>query len=279
MNNQIKSIIYILLAILIIGCDRREEKKLSSSVQPNKDQIASNKNEVKIEKNANSIKNATNNLRRIQISNIKTSFIGTTEQPTIDGGMINDTNDIISSDIPHKIDTLYEEIPMADEGLSTVHLVDDWKKSNIIKQMLKDTSKKEKLSYVISESSKKGLPSSVAIVPIVESNYEDRAISPKGAGGSWQIMPELAKDYNLKENERFDFRKSTEVALNHLKQLHNQFGNWDLTFAAYNAGSSRVENALRDNPNAQSIDELRLPRETKEYVLKIKSINQSLSEL
>lgn len=279
MNNQLKGAIYILLTMLILGCDRKEERHLSISINSDKSQIVKNQTENDAVGKKNLLKNPMSGLKRIELNHEKTSYIGTVEQPTIDGGVINDINEFVSAVEPPKIDNDVVEIPLVNDHLTTEKLGDHWKKARKVKSMLKNTAKEEKLAYVISESNKKGLPSSVAIIPIVESDYNDHAISPKGAGGPWQLMPELAKDYHMKDNERFDFKKSTEVALNHLKQLHDQFGNWDLTFAAYNAGSGRVENALRDNPNAQSINELHLPKETKEYVSRINSLNQVLSDL
>jgi len=61
--------------------------------------------------------------------------------------------------------------------------------------------------------------------------------------------------------------------------LHQQFGSWALAFAAYNAGSKRVELALRKNPKARSIKDLDLPKETKQYVSRIMSINKKLDKV
>ena len=72
----------------------------------------------------------------------------------------------------------------------------------------------------------------MALVPIVESNYNRNAVSPKGAGGAWQLMPKTAGDYGLSSNQRFDFTSSTGVAIQLLNDLYQQFGNWALVFAA-----------------------------------------------
>jgi len=43
--------------------------------------------------------------------------------------------------------------------------------------------------------------------------------------------------------------------------------NWELAIAAYNAGDGKVSKALRRNSHAKTIHDLKLPRETRNYVL------------
>jgi membrane-bound lytic murein transglycosylase D len=92
-------------------------------------------------------------------------------------------------------------------------------------------------------------------------------------------MPGTANDYGLNSKDRFDFNSSTDVAIQLLNDLHQEFGNWALAFAAYNCGSQCVINALKKNPKATDIDELSLPTETKNYVHKIVQLNQLIAGL
>lgn len=156
---------------------------------------------------------------------------------------------------------------------------DSWATDSKIARVLKQAASDGKLNYVLNQAQQKKLPASVAIVPIVESNYNKNAVSPKGAGGAWQIMPKTANDYGLSSADRFDFNNSTKVAIEILNDLYQTFGNWALVFAAYNCGSTCVSNALKKNPQAQSIDELSLPTETKEYVHKIVQFSQLIAGL
>lgn len=155
---------------------------------------------------------------------------------------------------------------------------DQWVKINTIKGLRNAGSEDGKLNYVLTMSKKMHLPPSLAVVPIVESNYKNKLLSSKGAAGAWQLMPETARDYGIKLKERFQLAQSTKAALHLLKDLHDKFDNWELAFAAYNAGGSRVERAIKKNPDALSIEELDLPRETKEYVHRIKKINALITE-
>jgi membrane-bound lytic murein transglycosylase D len=92
-------------------------------------------------------------------------------------------------------------------------------------------------------------------------------------------MPSVAVDYGIKQEDRFDFIIATDTALQLLQHLYIQFGHWDLAFAAYHAGSGQVQKALQQNPMATSIEELRLPQTTKNYVKKLMLLNQTMMDM
>lgn len=156
---------------------------------------------------------------------------------------------------------------------------DTWATDERVEKALKTAANDGKLNYVLGQAQQKNLPATVAVVPIVESKYNPNAVSPKGAGGAWQIMPKTAAGYGVESKQRFDFQNSTDLALTILSDLHEQFGNWELAFAAYNCGSQCVINALKKNPNAKSVAELSVPTETKNYVNQIMQINTVLTRL
>jgi Transglycosylase SLT domain len=71
----------------------------------------------------------------------------------------------------------------------------------------------------------------------VESNYQARARSRKGAMGLMQLMPSTARVYNVRNP--FDPRANIEAGIKHLKSLIDRYGT-ELALAAYNAGEGAV---------------------------------------
>lgn len=225
-----------------------------------------------------------------------TDLIGTSDQPTIDGGIINaadglavnhffDTSASIKqashiSPVIHQTSQTTQIInETEDVKINSIKEEEKWATSKKVKQLLQAAAQEGKLDYVLRRIDEKGLPASLATVPMIESNYQTVSTSNKGAAGLWQLMPSIAKDYGISSLDRYHFQLSTTIALDLLDRLHQQFGSWALAFAAYNAGSKRVEIALRKNPKAKSIKELDLPKETKQYVSRIMSINKKLDKV
>jgi soluble lytic murein transglycosylase-like protein len=115
------------------------------------------------------------------------------------------------------------------------------------------------------------VPVELLAVGWVESRFNPQAVSPKGARGAWQFMPETARRYGLEvgdsRDDRTDLALSTRAAARHLADLYRQFGDWPLALAAYNAGADRVDAAMT-RANSREFERLRfwLPAETQLYV-------------
>ena len=116
-----------------------------------------------------------------------------------------------------------------------------------------------------------GVPEELLWLGWVESRFDVRAVSSKGARGLWQLMPETARQYGLevsgRRDERSELLLSTRAAARYLADLHRSYGDWLLVLAAYNAGPRRLEDALA---RAGSPDFWRLqrwlPEEAQRYV-------------
>ena len=132
-------------------------------------------------------------------------------------------------------------------------------------------------AFVLAKLNELNLPPELALVPLIESSYELEAISIKGAGGLWQLMPATAAKLGIKSADRFKLLPSTQAGLVHLRALYKTFGSWELALAAYHAGSRRVQLALAENPFAKA-EELSLPKETKHYVAQFMALKNLLKE-
>ncbi len=118
-----------------------------------------------------------------------------------------------------------------------------------------------------------GMPVGLLSVALVESGFHPFATSPKGAKGIWQFMPATARRYGLTVESNIDYRtdptRSTKAAAQYLKALYQQFGDWKLALAAYNAGENRIQRII-NKTQIYSFDQLAaggyLPKETVNYV-------------
>lgn len=105
------------------------------------------------------------------------------------------------------------------------------------------------LDYVWRRTQALQMPSEVAFLPLVESDYRQVYGSYGSPGGWWQLMPATARDYRLDvtrvNDERVDPIKSTNAALKLMQENAKRFNNdWLLAIFAYNVGGQRIERAL-----------------------------------
>lgn len=140
------------------------------------------------------------------------------------------------------------------------------------------------LYHVVEEVEKRGMPTEIALLPMVESAFNPQANSRSRASGIWQFIPSTGKDFGLKQNwwvdNRRDVTAATDAALNYLQKLHVMFGTWDLALAAYNAGEGTVQRAIERNRKRglpTDYDSLPLPPETKNYVPKLQAVKNIMT--
>ncbi len=141
------------------------------------------------------------------------------------------------------------------------------------------------LFHIVEEVQKRGMPTEIALLPMIESAFNPQAYSRSKASGIWQFVPATGKHFGLQQNwwvdNRRDVTAATNAALDYLQKLHGMFGSWDLALAAYNAGEGTVQRAIDKNRRlglATNYQSLNLPPETRNYVPKLQAIKNIVTE-
>jgi soluble lytic murein transglycosylase-like protein len=108
-------------------------------------------------------------------------------------------------------------------------------------------------------AAKNRVPSALVKAVIeAESNFNPRAVSPKGAKGLMQLMPSVIKDLGVQDP--FDPNENIDAGVSMLKDLLREYnGDYTKALSAYNAGRRAVneKGGMPDYP------------ETREYVKKV----------
>jgi len=98
----------------------------------------------------------------------------------------------------------------------------------------------------------------------VESAGDPTALSSAGAQGMFQVMPNTARSLGYSPADMYNPALAAQAAAKYMRQLYEQFGDWDHAVQAYNAGPTRFsEYKEKGRP---------LPKETKRYLEKIKGL-------
>jgi membrane-bound lytic murein transglycosylase D len=141
------------------------------------------------------------------------------------------------------------------------------------------------LYHIVEELQKRGMPTELALLPIVESSYNPLAYSSARALGMWQFIPSTGKTYNLQQNwwldQRRDIIASTSAALDYLQYIYEMHGDWHLALASYNWGEGAVGRAISKN-QAKGLPtdylSLNMPGETRYYVPKLQAIKNIIAD-
>jgi len=123
---------------------------------------------------------------------------------------------------------------------------------------------------------KYNVPDDFKYLAVIESGLVN-AVSPAGARGVWQFMPQTAKENGMEVNEivdeRYHLEKSTEAACKYLLDAKAKFGSWTLAAASYNGGMNGVNKQIEMQKVTNYYD-LLLNDETSRYVFRILALKE-----
>lgn len=155
---------------------------------------------------------------------------------------------------------------------------------NEIRKLLQDQTKLHDilvsggpyLYFILKQTQARHLPGELALIPVIESEFNPNDRSNRGATGLWQLMSGTARELGIKVREGYDGRRnviaSTQAALAYFNDLGMMFkGNWYLAIAAYDCGQGRILSAAR-RAGSHNFWQLSLPQETKLYVPKLLAV-------
>jgi len=141
------------------------------------------------------------------------------------------------------------------------------------------------LYHIVDELEKRGMPTEIALLPMVESAFNPMAYSRAHASGLWQFIPGTGKRYDLDQNWWYDGRRdivdSTAAALEYLTRLYEMHGDWQLALASYNWGENAVARSIAKNRAAgkpTDYSHLTMPAETRHYLPKLQALKNIIRD-
>ena len=188
-------------------------------------------------------------------------------------------------DAPDLLERLRDRFAMPDLDNELVHKYQSYymKNPGAMRRLLENG--RRYADYVLEELERRGMPSELALLPMVESSYNPKALSPARAAGLWQFIPSTGRNYGLSqswwEDNRRDVVSSTGAALDYLSYLFSLMGDWHLALASYNWGEGAVGRAVAKNQQQglpTGYDDIRMPTETKNYVPRLQAIKNILRD-
>jgi hypothetical protein len=183
----------------------------------------------------------------------------------------------ISNYFPEKLDFAGEETPLkltdVRERLDRELLIN----INSQASTILDIKRANRAFPVIEPILKKnGIPDDFKYLAVIESGLVN-AVSPAGARGVWQFMPETAREKGMEVtdnvDERYHLEKSTEAACSYFLKAKAKFGSWTMAAASYNGGMTGVQKQI-DIQKVTNYYDLLLTEETSRYVFRILTLKE-----
>lgn len=190
-------------------------------------------------------------------------------------GTVNDPFDTVYSiqsfRLPENVSFAGERLPLENfdtrESLEREILTSAYRHSSTIMIIKRANRYLPVIEKILKENN---IPDDFKYLVAAESEYSNM-ISPVGATGFWQIMPETGKEEGMEINtvvdERYNVEKSTQFACDYFKRSYERYGNWTLAAASYNGGRFGIDEQIAIQKQNNYYD-LLLNEETARYIFR-----------
>jgi len=209
----------------------------------------------------------------IIILSIAESFRGFSSSHVLTGHQVIDsTYNIKSFKLPDEVIFAGEKMPLENfdtrESLEREILISAYRHSSTILIILRANRYLPIIERILK---KNNVPDDFKYLVAAESEYSNM-VSPAGATGFWQIMPETGREDGMEINtvvdERYDVEKSTQFACDYFLKSYEKFGNWTLAAASYDGGRAGIDEQI-DIQHQHNYYDLLLSEETARYIFRV----------
>lgn len=184
---------------------------------------------------------------------------------------------IFSLPLPEKLDFAGEPVPMHQfdirEKLDRELLINTYWHSNSLLSIKRAQRWFPVIEPILAENN---IPDDFKYLALIESGFVN-VVSPAGASGFWQFIPETGKSYGLEINdvvdERYHVEKSTRAACHYLQDAFDQYNSWTMAAASYNMGIAGPRKQM-ERQKQNSYYDLLLNDETSRYVFRILAMKE-----
>ncbi len=203
---------------------------------------------------------------------IAQGFIGFGNSPADSGGLSEPEYSIKTFKLPDIVTFAGETMPLDNfdtrESLEREILISAYRHSSTILIIKKANRYLPVIEKILKEYN---IPEDFKYLAAAESEYSNM-VSPAGATGFWQIMPETGKEEGMEINqvvdERYHLERSTRFACEYFLKSYEKYGSWTLAAASYNGGRARIDEQI-EIQNQKNYYDLLLAEETARYIFRV----------
>ena len=208
----------------------------------------------------------------IIILSIAESFKGVKISPVPERQVLDTLYNIKSFRLPDNVTFAGEKMPLDNfdtrESLEREILTSAYRHSSTILIIMRAHRYLPMIEKILK---KNNVPDDFKYLVAAESEYSNM-VSPAGATGFWQIMPETGREEGMEINtvvdERYDVEKSTQFACDYFLKSYEKFGNWTLAAASYDGGRAGIDEQI-DIQHQKNYYDLLFSEETARYIFRV----------